>query len=96
MTQEEIENFQYKNVIVRALGMTEAVEVDLQRHGAKDGDVFLVCSDGLSGMVPDAEIHKIFQTEKDLQKVVDQLILRANEAGGIDNVTVVLVQYLEK
>ena len=56
MTEEEERNFPHKNVITRALGMREAVQVDVKQEAVKDGDMFLMCSDGLSGMVTDPEI----------------------------------------
>ena len=59
LTPEEIEAFPHKNVIVRALGMKDTVEVDLVREELQDGDVLLLCSDGLSGMVPDERIAEI-------------------------------------
>ena len=58
LSPEEIEAFPHKNVIVRALGMKDTVQVDVGRFEPKDGDVFLLCSDGLSGMVTDAEMER--------------------------------------
>jgi protein phosphatase len=94
LTPEEIEAFPHKNVIVRALGMRDSVDVDVMREELRDGDVFLLCSDGLSGMVPDARIAEIIRGyPKDLKAAAQALIDAANEAGGQDNVTCVLVQY---
>ena len=95
LTPEEIEAFPHKNVIVRALGMKDAVEVDLVREEVRDGDVLLLCSDGLSGMVPDERMAELVRGHpKDLRGAAQALVDAANEAGGQDNVTCVLVQYV--
>jgi PPM family protein phosphatase len=93
LTPEEIEAFPHKNVIVRALGMKDTVNVDINRVEPKDGDIFLLCSDGLSGMVPDKQIEQIMQGQADLDKACAMLIDAANANGGNDNVTCVLAQY---
>jgi PPM family protein phosphatase len=93
LSPEEIEAFPHKNVIVRALGMKSAVEVDLVRAPLEPGDVILLCSDGLSGMVPDARIAEIVRSAPgDLRRAALGLVDAANAAGGVDNVTCVLVQ----
>jgi protein phosphatase len=93
LTPEEIEAFPHKNVIVRALGMREAVEVDVQRVALEPGDTFVLCSDGLSGMVTDDRIAELVrQRPKDLRGAAQALVDAANEGGGQDNVTCVLVQ----
>ena len=93
LTPEEIEAFPHKNVIVRALGMKDTVNVDINRVEPKDGDIFLLCSDGLSGMVPDKQMEQILQSQPDLDKACAQLIDAANANGGNDNVTCILAQY---
>jgi protein phosphatase len=92
LTPDEIANFPHKNVIVRALGMKETVLVDLSRHTLQAGDVYISCSDGLSGMVTDEELLEVINTTPDLQEVVTTLINKANEAGGVDNITVVVAR----
>jgi protein phosphatase len=93
LTPEEIEAFPHKNVIVRALGMKDTVEVDVHREELQDGDVLLLCSDGLSGMVPDDRMAELVRGyPKDLRGAAQALVDAANEAGGQDNVTCVLVQ----
>ena len=93
LTPEEIQAFPHKNVIVRALGLKDTVEVDLVREALEDGDVVLLCSDGLSGMVPDARIAELLRAGAgDLRRASQALVDAANEAGGADNVTCVLVQ----
>jgi serine/threonine protein phosphatase PrpC len=93
LTPEEIEAFPHKNVIVRALGMKDVVEVDLVSERFQEGDVLLLCSDGLSGMVPDARIAEILRGHpRDLRGAAQALVDAANEGGGQDNVSCVLVQ----
>ena len=96
LTPEEIEKFPHKNVIVRALGMKDSVQVDVSRHDPRAGDVFLLCSDGLSGMVPDPKITEILSANAELEKAAQLLIDAANANGGVDNVTVVLARVAEK
>ncbi|MFP2963103.1 Stp1/IreP family PP2C-type Ser/Thr phosphatase [Myxococcus sp. 1LA] len=93
LSPEEVENFPHKNVIVRALGMKENVQVDVSRVEPQEDDVFLLCSDGLSGMVTDAQMQEILQRTPELEKACSQLIDMANAAGGNDNVTCVLARY---
>jgi protein phosphatase len=93
LTPEEIENFPHKNVIVRALGMKENVIVDVARVEPQEGDVFLLCSDGLSGMITDAQMQDVLTRTTELEKACGQLIDLANAAGGTDNVTCVLARY---
>ena len=101
MTPEEIEAFPHKNVILRALGMKDEVEVDVLTREVKEGDLWLLCSDGLSGMVTDQMMLEIVNratrdaggtlTDNDLDLICDRLIEEANLNGGTDNITVVLV-----
>lgn len=93
LTPEEIEAFPHKNVIVRALGMKENVLVDVTRVEPQDGDVFLLCSDGLSGMVPDPQMQETLTRTPNLEVACAQLIDLANAAGGTDNVTCILTRY---
>jgi protein phosphatase len=93
LTPEEIENFPHKNVIVRALGMKDTVAVDVAKVEPQQGDVFLLCSDGLSGMVTDPQMQDILTRTSELEKACSQLIDMANAAGGNDNVTCVLARF---
>jgi protein phosphatase len=93
LSPEEIENFPHKNVIVRALGMKETVQVDVAKVEPQEGDVFLLCSDGLSGMVTDPQMQEILSRTMELEKACSQLVDLANAAGGNDNVTCVLARY---
>ena len=93
LTPEEIEAFPHKNVIVRALGMKETVQVDVTHERPEPGDVYLLCSDGLSGMLSDARMAEMMAAESDLDALCERLIDAANQAGGTDNITVILVRY---
>jgi len=93
LTPEEIENFPHKNVIVRALGMKDTVAVDVAKVEPQQGDIFLLCSDGLSGMVTDPQMQDILTRTSELEKACSQLIDLANAAGGNDNVTCVLARF---
>jgi protein phosphatase len=92
LSPEEIEAFPHKNVIVRALGMKDTVQVDVGRFEPQDGDVFLLCSDGLSGMVSDEEMGEALRETSELEEACSKLIERANAAGGNDNVTCILAR----
>jgi len=92
VTPEEAENWPHKNVIVRALGMKESVQVDVLTEKPHVGDTYLLCSDGLTGMIKDDQIQHILMTERDLDRAVDRLITAANEEGGVDNISVVLAR----
>lgn len=81
-----------KNVITRALGMQDQVTVDLQSDEVQPGDVYLLCSDGLSGMIEDDEILGVVSGEGDLDIACHRLIALANEHGGEDNITAVIVR----
>jgi protein phosphatase len=94
LTAEEIANFPHKNVIVRALGMKDTVKVDTHFESPKAGDVYLLCSDGLSGPVTDEEALDIVTTAPDLRSAASRLIERANANGGPDNITVVLARWI--
>lgn len=92
LSKEEVATFPHKNVIVRALGMKDTVQVDVQVERPRVGDCYLLCSDGLSGMVPDEKIAEIIQGTTDLDRAAERLIEAANEAGGVDNITALLVR----
>ncbi|HEY3449691.1 MAG TPA: Stp1/IreP family PP2C-type Ser/Thr phosphatase [Myxococcales bacterium] len=93
LTPEEIENFPHKNVIVRALGMKDSVVVDVTRLQPAENDIFLLCSDGLSGMVTDPKMEEILQKQPDIDKAAQNMIDAANAAGGNDNVSCILIRW---
>jgi serine/threonine protein phosphatase PrpC len=92
VTREEAESWPHKNVIVRALGMKESVQVDIITEQPHVGDCYVMCSDGLSGMIRDDQIAHLVGTERDLDAAVERLIDAANDEGGIDNISVVLAR----
>jgi len=93
LTEAEAEKHPLRNVITRALGGALQVVPDASEIEVKEGDVFLLCSDGLTGMVPEDEILKVVtQSNGDLEKACQKLIEEANERGGLDNVTAILVK----
>jgi serine/threonine protein phosphatase PrpC len=93
LTEAEAEKHPLRNVITRALGGALQVSPDASEIEVKEGDVFLLCSDGLTGMVPEDEILKVVtQSNGDLEKACQKLIEEANERGGLDNVTAILVK----
>ena len=95
LTAEEIANFPHKNVIVRALGMKDTVKVDTRFEVPQANDTFLLCSDGLSGPVTDPEMAEILTTHTDIKVAAAKLIERANENGGPDNITCVLIHWTQ-
>jgi protein phosphatase len=94
MTQDEIDNFPHKNVIVRALGMKETVKVDAILDSPQPGDIYMLCSDGLSGQMTNDEIRDLMTKNKDLKAAAQALIDKANENGGPDNITCVLARWM--
>ena len=93
LTEAEAEKHPLRNVITRALGGALQVTPDASEIEVKEGDVFLLCSDGLTGMVPEDEILRIVSEQTgDLEKACQKLIDIANERGGLDNVTAILVK----
>lgn len=84
-----------RNVITRALGMQDHVVVDLQHDDPAPGDVYVLCSDGLSGMVGDDDMTQIIVAATDIREACHRLIHRANERGGEDNITAILIRIEE-
>lgn len=81
-----------KNVVTRALGMKDQIQVELGRCSVEPGDLFLLCSDGLYNMVKDDDIVEVLGLQEDLKESCDLLIAMANDAGGTDNISVLLVR----
>lgn len=102
LTPEEIENFPHKNVIVRALGMKDTVQVDIARLEPVPNDLYMLCSDGLSGMVTDKDMNEAVQgylqdatKSENVEDICSTLIDMANANGGNDNVTAVCIKVVE-
>lgn len=90
LTPAEAESHPQRSVILRAVGVEAAVEVDVLRHELEPGDLFLLCSDGLNGMVRDEVIEETLRVPASLSKAAEMLVDLANAAGGRDNITVLL------
>jgi len=91
LTEEDARGHHRANVITRAVGVSDSLTLDMRQGVIAPEDVFLLCSDGLTGMVPDAEMLEILAAHP-LQQAADILLARALERGGRDNITLVLVQ----
>jgi PPM family protein phosphatase len=90
LTPEEAHTHPQRSVITRAVGPEARVEVDTQTSSARHGDVFLICSDGLTTMVPEPQVEELLTSAASLEDAGHALIDAANAAGGRDNITVVL------
>ena len=91
ITTDEADVHPHRNVLTRALGTEPEVQVDVSEVPLMDGDRALLCSDGLFGMVTEDQIQAILEVEPDPQKAAERLIRAANSAGGVDNITVVVL-----
>lgn len=91
MTREEAERSPFRSVITRAIGTQESVTEEILEMDTEPGDLFLLCTDGLTREVSEEEISRILGDENDFERAVERLIEEANEAGGRDNVTCLLV-----
>jgi len=95
LTPEEAEDHPQRSIITRALGPEEAVEVDTRTFHARAGDVYLLCSDGLTTMLSEARLAQVLLSHSRLRDAGEALIAQANEAGGRDNITVILLRLEE-
>ena len=92
ITRDEAATHPKRNVITRAIGIRDEVEADTTIHAVKPGDLLLLCSDGLSGMLKDEEIGKILSRRSPLEQKASLLIEEANRRGGHDNISLILVE----
>jgi PPM family protein phosphatase len=92
ITSEQAATSLNKNLVTRALGVEEAVILETNEHRTEVGDIYLICSDGLSDMVEDMAIASILRDEQDLQAKAKALVDAANAGGGRDNISVLLAQ----
>jgi len=90
LTEEDARTHRYRNVILRAVGIEETIDVDIIRGKTNHGDIFMLCSDGLTDMVAEADISTCLGLNIGLKEKVVSLIDLANQAGGRDNITVIL------
>ena len=93
LTEEEAETFEHNNIILQALGTADTVQVDLTFCELRKGDTLLLCSDGLSGMVRFDDIRDVLRTTTEPLEACKLLTERANQAGGHDNITVIVVKF---
>jgi PPM family protein phosphatase len=93
LTEEEAETFEHNNIILQALGTADTVQVDLTYCELKRGDTLLLCSDGLSGMVRFDDIRDVLRATTEPLEACKLLTERANQAGGHDNITVIVVKF---
>ncbi len=93
LTEEEAETFEHNNIILQALGTADSVQVDLTYVLLRKGDTLLLCSDGLSGMVRNDEIREVLRSGAEPLEMCKVLTDRANQAGGHDNITVVVARF---
>jgi serine/threonine protein phosphatase PrpC len=94
ITPEEAKHSRYKNIITRSVGFEEEVQVDVMGLVCEPRDTFVLCSDGLANMLEDREILAVAQKATQVEEIPRKLIELANERGGDDNITVIVVQTL--
>lgn len=92
LSEDEAKTHPLKNVVTRALGGGAHVAVDLREIPTSRGDRYLLCSDGLTGMVSDEELLETIRSERSLEEGVRRLVELANERGGVDNITAIMVE----
>lgn len=92
ISEKEAINHPQKNIITRALGTNENVKIDILSKSVNEGDIVLLCTDGLSNMVSDDMIKDILLTSNDIQEGCERLVSAANELGGLDNITALVIE----
>jgi protein phosphatase len=95
ISEEEAETHPHRSILTRALGVDQNIQVDEGDLQAAPGDRLLLCTDGLTGMVPEGQIREILLETRDPQEAVDKLVKGANRAGGIDNITAVILDFAD-
>jgi serine/threonine protein phosphatase PrpC len=89
---EETRTHPQRNILTRAVGASETVQIDLEHFEWTKGDILMLCTDGLTNMIDDPRICKILSLQTELDAKLTELITAANQAGGYDNITVILIQ----
>ncbi len=92
LPRAEARNNEHKNIITRAVGAEETVQIDYFKVSLEEGDVVLMCTDGLTNMLEDEEIRMILESSRDIVEKAEKLVWAANERGGSDNISVVLIE----
>jgi serine/threonine protein phosphatase PrpC len=94
ISEDQARSHPYRNVVTRALGATPDVDVDLGGFDLQEGDLLLLCTDGLTSMLGDAQIKEILERyREDLDSAAKALVFEANQKGGEDNITIILLDY---
>jgi len=93
ITKEDARQHPQKNVITRAIGTNSSVETDIYEFTVEPEDIILLCSDGLVNMVEDEKILSLITDNKDFENLADKLVCEAENAGGHDNITVILIKF---
>ena len=93
ISEEEAETHPHRSILTRALGVDQNIQVDEGDLEVAPGDRLLLCTDGLTGMVPEGQIREILLESLDPQEAVDKLVKVANRAGGIDNITALILDF---
>ena len=92
LEREQARNHPDKNIITRAVGADETVRTDFFSVRLKEGDLILMCTDGLTNMLEDEEIRMVLDGARDIVEKAQELVRRANENGGRDNISVILIE----
>jgi protein phosphatase len=95
LTPEQARYHPYSNVITRCVGANAVVEADVLTGELQAGDLYLVASDGLTGMLEDPQLKKIMESRQTVGRMVDTMITEANRRGGLDNITAIVVQVVK-
>lgn len=95
ITKEEAEHHPRKHILLRALGTEEHVVIDVRSLNWEENDVVLLCTDGLTNKVDERTLEEIIRTPQSLEMQADALISMANEAGGEDNITLILIKHMD-
>jgi serine/threonine protein phosphatase PrpC len=93
ISEAEAHTHPQRSILTRALGVDQDVQVDEVSMDVRGGDRLLLCTDGLTGMVEEEEVRDVLQSSKDPQEAADRLVAAANAAGGLDNITVVVLDF---
>jgi protein phosphatase len=93
ITLEEAKTHPQRNIITRAVGTSETIEMDIVVREYEEGNILLLCSDGLTSMVKDSQIQDILSKEKNIQKACENLVSLSNDNGGYDNTTVIAIKF---
>ena len=91
ITKEQYRSSPYHHVLSKAVGIEKIICADVIQNEIKEKDIYLLCSDGLTNCLTDMQILEILKSKNDIQECVEELIVRSNDEGGIDNISVVLV-----